>query len=156
MPKLSAQEVAKQIGSKLKDRSTMLSPEQRHQLALAVEVCQILGLELTYINVGEVLELMNSAGIRDEQVADQYPKMLTENVLDGDGNVKAVKPVLDETGNPIIFNSEEDEHAYVAKHGAPEPVMDHSTDPNVPKQEIPKPIDKTPPPVPEAGSTSVS
>lgn len=75
--------------------------DARHALAFAKDVCAELGLDPDPPAMMAVTQALERAGIKPH-VAQEYPKMLTENG----------KPVKDEHGNNVVFNSAEEEKAW--------------------------------------------
>lgn len=99
MIKLDAKSAAERIRADVVGiRSVSLTAEARHILAFAKDVCAELGLEPDPHSIMAVGQALERAGIQPH-VAEEYPKMLTENG----------KPVLDEHGNCVVFNSAEEE-----------------------------------------------
>lgn len=102
MVKLDAKSAADRIRADVVGiRSVSLTAEARHVLAFAKDVCAELGLEPDPHSIMAVGQALERAGIQPH-VAEEYPKMLTENG----------KPVLDEHGNCVVFNSAEEEASY--------------------------------------------
>lgn len=92
--------------------------DARHALAFAKDVCAELGLDPDPPAMMAVTQALERTGIKPH-IAQEYPKMLTENG----------KPVKDEHGNNVVFNSAEEEKDY--KTG----------NPSMPKAlEYPKPL----------------
>lgn len=95
-----------------------VSPEEVHKHNFLSEVCEHLGVHPSQGTLDLVERLLGSVGGLAPYLGDEFPKMLTEK----DPVTGAVTAVTNAAGDPVIFNSREEEEAY---HGAP---AEHSSD----------------------------
>lgn len=86
-----------------RDIVSKVAPDDQHRLAFIEQVCRHLGMEPRLPAIMHVREVLEREGVM--QLPPQYPKMLTND----EG-----KPIYDESGNPIVFETEADETAYAA------------------------------------------
>jgi hypothetical protein len=93
-----------------------VDPATVHKRNFLFDVCEHLGVHPSQEVLDLVDGLLARAGIGSHRV-DEYPKMLTER----DPVTGAVTAVVDAAGNPVIFNSREEEES----HGTP---AEHSSD----------------------------
>lgn len=86
------------------DISSKISADDQHKLRFVEHVCRYLGIKPDVPAMLHVQKVLEREGLM--QLPPQYPKMLTND----EG-----KPIYDDAGNAIVFESEADEAAHAAK-----------------------------------------
>lgn len=94
--------------NKIRDRvdldiSSKVNAEDQHKLRFVEHVCRHLGMHPTLPAMLHVQKVLEKEGLM--QLPPQYPKMLTND----EG-----KPIYNEAGEPIVFETEADEAAHAA------------------------------------------